>query len=118
LQYITTLTIMNYQGPAIPSGTLLQTDVCIIGAGPAGLAIAAELAGGPHQVILVESGAFPAETAGMRDETSAAFGHGADAWNFDQFQLLNLDDQLPTGDVSYPSAIQTHIRRFGGTSNS
>ena len=109
---------MNYKGPAIPSGTILQTDVCIIGAGPAGLAIAAELAGGPHQVMLVESGAFPAETAGMRDETSAAFGHGGDAWNFDQYQLLNLDDQLPTGDVSYPSAIQTHIRRFGGTSNS
>jgi len=109
---------MNYKGPAIPSGTILQTDVCIIGAGPAGLAIATELAGGPHQVMLVESGAFPAETAGMRDETSAALGHGADAWNFDQYQLLNLDDQLPTGDVSYPSAIQTHIRRFGGTSNS
>ena len=54
----------------------------------------------------------------MRDETSAAFGHGGDAWNFDAFQQLNLDDRMPTGDVSYPSAVQTRIRRFGGTSNS
>lgn len=109
---------MTTNGPTIPSGTILETDVCIIGAGPAGLAIAAELQGGPQQVILVESGAFPAETAGMRDETSAGFSHGADAWDFDGFQQLNFDDRMPTGDVSYPSAGQTHIRRFGGTSNS
>jgi hypothetical protein len=109
---------MKFQGPKIPDGEILTTDVCIIGAGPAGLAIAAEFAGGPYQVMVIESGAFPAETAGMRDETSAAFGHGVESWNFDQYQLLNLDDQQPTGDVSYPSAIQTHIRRFGGTSNS
>ena len=112
------LTIMTKHGPAIQDGTILETDVCIIGAGPAGLAIAAELQGGPHHVILLESGAFPADTAGMRDETSAAFGHGGDAWNFDAFQQLNLDDRMPTGDVSYPSAVQTRIRRFGGTSNS
>ena len=109
---------MTTHGPAIQDGTILQTDVCIIGAGPAGLAIAAELQGGPQQVILLESGAFPADSAGRRDETSAAFGHGADAWNFDEFQKLNFDDRMPTGDVSYPSAVQTRIRRFGGTSNS
>ena len=109
---------MTTHGPAILNGTILQTDVCIIGAGPAGLAIAAELQGGPQQVILLESGAFPADSAGRRDETSAAFGHGADAWNFDDFQKLNFDDRMPTGDVSYPSAVQTRIRRFGGTSNS
>ena len=109
---------MTTHGPAIQDGTILQTDVCIIGAGPAGLAIAAELQSGPQQVILLESGAFPADSAGRRDETSAAFGHGADAWNFDDFQKLNFDDRMPTGDVSYPSAVQTRIRRFGGTSNS
>jgi choline dehydrogenase-like flavoprotein len=109
---------MDIKGTSIEHNALLETDVCIIGAGPAGLAIAAELQGGPHQVILLESGAFPADSAGMRDETSAAFGHGADAWNFDDFQQLNLDDRMPTGDVSYPSAVQTRIRRFGGTSNS
>jgi 2-polyprenyl-6-methoxyphenol hydroxylase-like FAD-dependent oxidoreductase len=94
-----------FRSPTISDGEILKTDVCIIGAGPAGLAITAELQGGPHQVILLESGAFPADTAGMRDETSAAFGHGGDAWNFDDFQQLNLDDRMPTGDVSYPSAV-------------
>ncbi len=91
---------MDIKGTSIEHNALLETDVCIIGAGPAGLAIAAELQGGPHQVILLESGAFPADSAVMRDETSAAFGHGADAWNFDDFLHLNLDDLMPTGDVS------------------
>ena len=109
---------MTTNGPAIPSGTILEADICIIGAGPAGLAIAAELDGGPFKVIILESGAFPSETAGLRDETNAAFSHGADAWDFDAFQQLNFDDRMPTGDVSYPSAGQTHIRRFGGTSSS
>jgi len=109
---------MNYQGPAITNGITFQTDVCIVGSGPAGLAIASELEGGPLEVMIIESGAFPHETAGIRDETSAAFGHGGDTWDFDAFQQLNFDDRMPTGDVSYPSAVQTRIRRFGGTSNS
>jgi len=109
---------MYDQGPKIPNGAILKADVCIIGAGPSGLAIASELSQSKLSILMLESGEFPADTAGMRDETSAAFGHGGDAWNFDKFQLLNLDDQLPTGDISYPSAVQTRIRRFGGTSNS
>ena len=69
---------ININGTTIPHGEILNTDVCIIGARPAGLDVAAELAGGPYQVMLVESGAFPAETAGIRDGTSAALGHGAE----------------------------------------
>lgn len=108
---------MYTQGTTILHGEILKTDICIIGAGPAGLAIAAELDGSALNVLIVESGEAIAETAGTRDETSAAFGHGGAAWNFDAFQELNLDDELPTGDVSYPGAVQTRIRRFGGTSN-
>ncbi len=109
---------MNINGDSIAYDAILRTDICIIGAGPAGIAIASELMGEINDVIVVESGTFPTDTAGTHDETSAAFGHGADAWNFDDFQKLNLDDRMPTGDVSYPSAVQTRIRRFGGTSNS
>ncbi len=36
---------------------MLSFDVCIVGAGPAGLALAKELDGGPYRVCLLESGA-------------------------------------------------------------
>jgi cation diffusion facilitator CzcD-associated flavoprotein CzcO len=34
---------MDIKGTSVEHDALLETDVCIIGAGPAGLAIAAEL---------------------------------------------------------------------------
>ncbi|WP_280272153.1 NAD(P)-binding protein [Nocardia wallacei] len=34
----------------------LETDICIVGSGPAGLTIAAELAGTPWRVLVLESG--------------------------------------------------------------
>ena len=37
-------------------GMVLETDVCIVGGGPAGLTLAGELAGGAMDVILLESG--------------------------------------------------------------
>lgn len=49
---------MFIDGRQIPQGSALQTDVCIIGGGPAGIAIARELLGTPVSVILVESGGW------------------------------------------------------------
>lgn len=40
----------------IPENTLIETDVCIIGAGAAGITIAREFVNQPHQVCLLESG--------------------------------------------------------------
>ncbi len=45
----------------LPDGHPLSADVCIIGAGAAGISIAMEMAGGPLDVLLLESG-------GMRGE--------------------------------------------------
>jgi len=43
---------------AIPSGTILQPDVAIIGGGPAGITLALALAQTPLKVMLFESGGF------------------------------------------------------------
>jgi choline dehydrogenase-like flavoprotein len=43
---------------AVPKGTRLETDVCIVGAGAAGITIARELIGFPLRVIVLESGGF------------------------------------------------------------
>ena len=42
----------------LPDGTVLDGDVCIIGGGPAGIAIAHELRDTPQRIILLESGAW------------------------------------------------------------
>jgi choline dehydrogenase-like flavoprotein len=46
---------------SLPAGTELVTDVCVIGAGPAGLTLAAELAHGPVRVLVTESGGLEPE---------------------------------------------------------
>jgi choline dehydrogenase-like flavoprotein len=40
----------------IAPGTVLKADLCIVGAGPAGISIAREFAGHPARVVLLESG--------------------------------------------------------------
>lgn len=43
---------------AIESGSVREADLCIVGAGAAGITLARELAGGPLKVVLLESGGF------------------------------------------------------------
>jgi choline dehydrogenase-like flavoprotein len=43
-------------GRAVPSGTTVGTDICVVGAGPAGISIALRLADEPLRVCLLESG--------------------------------------------------------------
>src|SRR4051794_39312509 len=47
----------------IPDGSRLECDVCIVGAGPAGIALAQEFVNTRLQVILLESGGFEIEPA-------------------------------------------------------
>ena len=49
---------MFIDGRQITSGSAIETQVCIIGGGPAGIAIARELLGAPTSIILVESGGW------------------------------------------------------------
>ena len=42
----------------VPQGTLLEAQACVIGAGPAGIAVALSLAKAGVEVILVEAGGF------------------------------------------------------------
>jgi choline dehydrogenase-like flavoprotein len=72
-------------------GTTLDTDTCIIGAGPAGLVLAAELVGKRCDVIVLESG-------GRRTKV----------------EILALNDGDMTGDV-YAGLGATRHRGVGGT---
>jgi choline dehydrogenase-like flavoprotein len=46
----------------LADGSVLQADICIVGAGAAGIAMALELINSPLQVLVVESGGFEPET--------------------------------------------------------
>ncbi|MBE9190513.1 GMC family oxidoreductase [Gloeocapsopsis crepidinum LEGE 06123] len=47
----------------VPAETLLETDICIIGAGAAGITIARELSNQPYEVCILESGGLGYEPA-------------------------------------------------------
>lgn len=83
---------------AVESGTVLRADVCIVGAGAAGVAIAHALAGGPYDVLLLESGGFHQDAAG------AALNEG-------RIVGTPLD---PASDLRLEA---TRLRMFGGTAN-
>jgi choline dehydrogenase-like flavoprotein len=80
----------------LESGSVLEADLCLIGAGAAGIAIAREFRDGPRDVILLESGGF--EPAGATQALYAGETGGVLA-----------EDPL------YP--VTTRLRFFGGTTN-
>jgi choline dehydrogenase-like flavoprotein len=43
---------------SLDNGTVLQGDLCIVGAGAAGITIARELANTPLKILLLEGGGF------------------------------------------------------------
>lgn len=79
----------------IPTGDIIETDVCIIGAGPAGITIAHELAGQPMQVCLLETGGLEPN---------------------EEIQQLATGEGDTIGD-SYPGAYWMRHRQYGGTAH-
>ena len=82
---------MELDAARFREGTTLDTDTCIVGAGPAGLVLASELVDKRCDVILLESG-----------------GHGPEA------EILALNDGDMSGDV-YAGLGATRHRAVGGT---
>ncbi len=72
---------------------LIEADVCIIGAGPAGTLLAKEFADSPLKVVLLESG-------GTRSD----------------HRIQQLSSGEITGDFHEP-VDETHLRQLGGTAN-
>ena len=79
---------------AIPAGTELESDVCIIGAGAAGITLALEFLGADFDVCLLESGGF-----GRDDRTQSLYRATTPNRSFD-----------------WPPE-QSRLRFFGGTTN-
>ncbi|MCC7016133.1 MAG: FAD-dependent oxidoreductase [Rhodospirillales bacterium] len=70
----------------IPADTAMDADICVVGAGAAGIALALELAGGRLRVILLESGGFDFDEA-THDLTRAARQIGVRTDGIDENRL-------------------------------
>lgn len=84
---------MLHDARSLPPGTNLETDVCIIGAGAAGISLARALIGSGFRVCILESGGFDPDPA-------------------DQALAAGENTGLP-----YHPLEQMRLRRFGGTTN-
>lgn len=60
---------------SLPENHLIETDICIIGAGVAGITLARELIGQSYRVCVLESGSFDAEMATQSLADGEATGH-------------------------------------------
>jgi choline dehydrogenase-like flavoprotein len=78
---------------SVPAGTNLETEVCIVGAGAAGIALAHEFIASPFRVVLLESGGMDYEMA-----------------------TQNLYDGQTIGQM-YGGLMTARLRFFGGTTN-
>lgn len=82
---------MHLDARELPDQTLIEGDICIIGAGAAGISIALELLNTPYKVILLEGGGFQYES-----------------------QMQDLYKGKTTGQRYYPLE-SARLHYFGGT---
>ena len=79
-------------------GALLRTDVCIVGAGPAGITLALDLAQRGREVLLLESGGLtPA-----RETQSLLASDSGDS------PIPPLDDRITSYNVCYTKLLRIH----------
>ena len=78
---------------SVPDGSDIETELCIVGAGAAGITLALELAGSPLRVTLLESGGLESEPKTQALYRGRVFGR----------RYFNLD--------------AARTRRFGGSTN-
>ena len=77
----------------LPSGTLIDAEICVVGAGAAGITIAREFAAADFQVVVLESGGLEFEL---------------DTQQLYEAQIVAKH---------FPDAATTRLRLFGGTTN-
>src|SRR5688572_7538688 len=83
---------MELDGTTLTDGATLDADLCVVGAGPAGLALAAQFIDQRCDVVLLESGAHWPEP-----------------------EILALNDGDVSGD-DYAGLLKTRHRQIGGAS--
>lgn len=97
---------MIHDADTVDSGTTIDADLCVIGGGPAGLAIATHFVNTNKKVILLESGALPPSSS-----LTALFHHvSSHVWGA---QSLTSGDNI--GDPYYLLRL-ARMRCLGGTS--
>jgi choline dehydrogenase-like flavoprotein len=70
---------------ALPTGTELSADVCIVGAGAAGITMARRLAGNGLRILVLEAGGFNVDA--RNQELYAAQMSGIDTWQPDDMRV-------------------------------
>lgn len=85
---------MLIEGDTIPDGTVIDTDVCIVGAGAAGITLGLELDGKPFRVTLLEAGNKTYSRSGQRLYAGSSSG------------------------LALPPPSSARLRYFGGSTNS
>ncbi len=91
----------------LEDGLSLKADVCVIGAGAAGITIATTLAGTPLSVCLLESGGFVYETA-----TQELYGGQTEGQPW-----YDAGTRESGGGQIVPELIFSRVRFFGGSTN-
>jgi choline dehydrogenase-like flavoprotein len=85
--------VMYIDSRKVDDGAVIDSEICVVGAGAAGIALAIELANQPFRVVLIESGGF--EYNEKNEELSQALNVGRD----------------------YRHLPWSRLRYFGGTTN-
>ena len=110
---------MRIDADELPAGAALEADVAVVGAGPAGIVLALELAGAGHDVLLIESGRarFDADAQRLADArladphhvpmdlaTRRQLGGASLMWGGRcvPFDPVDFETRPVTGDASWP----------------